>query len=450
VDVFRARWVVPVTSLPVRDGAVAVRDGRCAYVGPRASAPKGKVRDLGDTLLLPGLVNTHTHLELTAMRGFLENLPFADWIARLQVAKTSVLTPASMLDAAKLGIAEGLLAGITTYADTCDSGVALEAMRAMGVRGIMYQEVFGPDPDACDEAVAALRRKIEVHRAGESALVRVGVSPHAPFTVSDALFEAVRDLARAINVPMAIHIAESADEDAYVRDASGPFADAHRARGISVAPRGDTPVALLDRLGVLSERPLLIHCVRAREADIRIIAAARCPIAHCPASNAKLGHGIAPLIEWLQAGITVGLGSDSMASNNRMHLLEEARLALLAQRGRGLAPTAFTPSQALELATLGGARCLGLADEVGSIEVGKSADFAAFPLDELPAVPSTDPVATAVFALGGARARAVAVAGELRVLDGRVLDMDDDLVVRVRATGDALRASDVSPRHSSE
>jgi 5-methylthioadenosine/S-adenosylhomocysteine deaminase len=446
VDVFRARWVVPVTSPPVRDGAVAVHDGRFVYVGPQAGAPTGEVRDLGDALLLPGLVNTHTHLELTAMRGFLEDLPFAEWIARLQLAKTTVLTPESMLDSAKLGIAEGLLAGITTYADTCDSGVVLEAMRAMGVRGVMYQEVFGPDPDACDEAVASLRRKIEAHRTNESALVRLGVSPHAPYTVSDRLFEAVRHLARALSLPMAVHIAESADEDAYVRDATGPFADAHRARGLSVAPRADTPVALLDRLGMLSMQPLLIHCVRTREADIRAIAAAQCPIAHCPASNAKLGHGIAPLNEWIQAGIIVGLGSDSMASNNRMHVLEEARLALLAQRSRALAQNTLPASRALELATIGGARCLGLADDVGSIEVGKSADFAAFPLDELPTVPDIDPIATAVFALGGTRARAVAVAGELRVLDGRLADTNEHIVARVRATAEALRTSGVSPR----
>jgi cytosine/adenosine deaminase-related metal-dependent hydrolase len=446
VDVFRARWVVPVTNPPVRDGAVAVHDGRFAYVGSKGGAPKGEVHDLGDALLLPGLVNTHTHLELTAMRGFLEDLPFPEWIARLQLAKTTVLTPDSMLDSAKLGIAEGLLAGITTFADTCDSGVVIEAMRAMGVRGIMYQEVFGPDPDACVEAVASLRRKIDSHRANESALVSLGVSPHAPYTVSDELFEAVRDLARALHLPVAVHIAESTEEEAYVRDAAGPFADGHRARGFTVAPRGDTPVALLGRLGVLSLRPLLIHCVRTGEADIRAIADARCPIAHCPASNAKLGHGVAPLNEWLQAGITVGLGSDSMASNNRMHLLEEARLALLAQRSRGPSQASFSASRALELATIGGARCLGLADEIGSIDVGKAADFAAFPLDELPAVPHTDPVATAVFALGGTRARVVAVAGELRVLDGRLLDTDDDVVARVRVTAERLRASAVSPR----
>ena len=446
MHVYLAQWVVPINGPPVRDGAVAVRDGRFTYVGPRSDAPRGDVRDLGSALLLPGLVNAHTHLELTAMRGFLEDLPFLEWIARLQRAKTTVLTPESMLDSAKLGIAEGLLAGITTYADTCDSGVAMEAMRAMGVRGVMYQEVFGPDPDGADDAVALLESKIELHRSSETAHVRLGVSPHAPYTVSDRLFRRVGDLARERRLPMAIHIAESAEEDAYVRDASGPFADAHRARGFAVAPRADTPVALLDRLGILAQRPLLIHCVRSREADIRAIAAARCAIAHCPVSNAKLGHGVAPLNEWLSAGVTVGLGSDSMASNDRMHLLEEARVALLAQRARGGGAMSLTPSTALRLATLGGAQCLGLEGEIGSIEVGKSADFAAFSLDELPAVPDTDPIATAIYALGGARATAVAVAGDLRVMDGELVEMDARLVARVRATSEALRASAVSRR----
>jgi cytosine/adenosine deaminase-related metal-dependent hydrolase len=445
MHVYRARWVVPVTAPPVRDGAITVEDGRIAYVGPQRGAPSGEVRDLGAALLLPGLVNTHTHLELTAMRGFLEDLPFAEWIVRLQRAKTTVLTPDSMLDAAKLGIAEGLLAGITTYADTCDSGVALEAMRAMGVRGIMYQEVFGPDPASCDQAVAALRQKLAVHTTALSPLVRLGVSPHAPYTVSDELFEATAALSAELTLPMAVHIAESAEEDTYVCDASGPFAEGHRARGFRVVPRADTPVALLARLGVLARRPLLIHCVRTRESDIRAIAAARCAIAHCPASNAKLGHGIAPLDEWLAQGITVGLGSDSMASNNRMHLLEEARLAILAHRGRTPVRPALSAARGLELATIGGARCLDLQDEVGSLEAGKAADFAAFSLDEFAATPHTDPIASAVFALGGAHATTVVVAGNLRVRDGRLIDADHRIAARVHATGEALRASAVSP-----
>ena len=266
--------------------------------------------------------------------------------------------------------------------------------------------------------------------------------------MSDQLFEATTALAAEMSLPMAVHIAESAEEDAYVRDASGPFADGHRSRGLRVVARADTPIALLARLGVLSRRPLLIHCVRTREADIGMIADAGCAIAHCPASNAKLGHGIAPLEEWLAQGITVGLGSDSMASNNRMHMLEEARLAALGHRARNPGRPALSPSCALHLATLGGARCLGLDGDVGSLEVGKAADFAAFPLDDVATVPDADPIATAVFALGGARASTVAIAGTLRVVDGRLLGADGGLVARVRATGEALRASGVSPNRA--
>src|SRR5687768_3754177 len=145
MQVYRARWVVPVTAPPVRDGAIAVRDGRLAYVGPWSSAPRGQVLDLGDALILPGLINTHTHLELTAMRGFLEDLPFVEWIGRLQRAKTTVLSPESMLDAARLGIAERLLAGITTFVDNCDSGLGPEAMRARRVRRRRSHGVLGRD-----------------------------------------------------------------------------------------------------------------------------------------------------------------------------------------------------------------------------------------------------------------------------------------------------------------
>ena len=444
MQVYRAHWVVPITSPPVRDGAVAVRDGRIVYVGPRHGAPRGKTSDLGDALILPGLINAHTHLELTAMRGFLENLSFHEWIVRLQRAKTTVLSPESMMDAARLGVAEGLRAGITTFADTCDSGVALAAMSEMGVRGIMYQEVFGPHPAVCEESIASLREKLDAHRAHVSGLVRVGVSPHAPYTVSDRLFGAVRDLARAQRLPIAIHIAESADEVALVRDAAGPFAEGHRSRGIPVAPRARSPLALLDDLGVLAMRPLLIHCVHVHGADIDAIAANGCAIAHCPASNSKLGHGVAPLSEWVERGITVALGSDSMASNNRMHLLEEARLAVLAQRARGSVFASFSAERALEMATIGGARALGLDREVGSLEAGKSADLCAFAIDELHATPHDDPIATAVFALGGAPARMVLVAGQPRLLEGRLLNEDEGLIDRVRATGEALHASNIA------
>src|ERR687885_2588615 len=182
-----APGVPPPTRPPIRDGTVAEIGGRVVYVGERAGAPPGADRELGDAILMPGLVNAHTHLELTAFRGLLEDIPFGDWIARLQSAKVAVMNAERFLDSARLGIAEGLRAGITTYADTCDSSVALQAMRELGVRGIMYQEVFGPSPSPLrvSEAARALQEKLASLEPLETELQQLGISPHAPYTVSD-------------------------------------------------------------------------------------------------------------------------------------------------------------------------------------------------------------------------------------------------------------------------
>ena len=433
---YHARHVLPITSAPIERGTVAVDGERIAYVGPRALAPAGDDVDLGDVLLMPGLVNAHCHLELTAMRGFLEGLNFRQWIIRLTTAKRAVLDRAMLLDAALYGIAEGIRAGITTYADTCDSGVALDAMIERGVRGIMYQEVFGPDPAQCQASMLELRAKIDVLRPRQTPLVRVGISPHAPYTVSDALFSAAAAYSRDERLPMAIHIAESELETTLVRDGTGDFADGLRARGIAVASRATSPIALLAGLGVLSARPLLIHCVRVDTRDVHAIADAHCAVAHCPASNAKLGHGIAPLTELLDASIDVGLGSDSMASNNYMDMLGEARLAVLAQRARVGTQAHIDASRALALATIDGARALGLAHRIGSIEVGKSADLAAFSCDGV--LPIYDPATTAVFAVTGRAARFVCVAGRVLLRDGSLVDEDPALGDRVQRSADAL------------
>jgi cytosine/adenosine deaminase-related metal-dependent hydrolase len=435
---YRARYVLPISGPALADGVVGIDGDRIAYVGTANEAPSGEERHLGDAILLPGLVNAHSHLELTAMRGFLEDLDFRSWILRLTTAKRTVFSRDMLLDAARLGIVEGLLRGITTYADTCDSGVAFDAMCESGVRGIMYQEVFGPDPSQCGSSVAELKAKIEALRPRETPLVRVGVSPHAPYTVSDALFGTVARYARDAELPMAIHIAESQVEQDLVVHGSGPFADGLRARGIPVAPRARSPIALLSALGVLEARPLLIHCVRVDESDIAAIAEARCAVAHCPASNAKLGHGIAPLATLLSSRIRVGLGSDSVASNNHMDILQEARLAVLFQRARSGAPAAIPATVALALATLDGARALELEREIGSLEVGKAADLAAFPLGGVG--PVFDPEAHVVLAMPGTKASFVAVAGRELVRDGKLIGEDAELGNRVQRSADALDA----------
>lgn len=428
---YHARWVVPISSPPFRDGTVVVDAGRIVSVGSRASAPAGADVDLGNCALMPGLVNAHTHLELTVMRGFLEDLDFRSWVVRLTKARRDVLTPEALLDSARAGIGEGLLAGITTYADTNDSGAPFHAMLEMGVRGISFQEVFGPHPDQCAESLGGLKQKVEALRSLETPLVHIGVSPHAPYSVSDALFAATAEYAREQRLPIAVHIAEGEDETSLVTAAEGAWADGHRARGIPVAVRAESPIRLLEKTRVLDARPLLIHCVRTDATDIAAIKLHDCAVAHCPASNAKLGHGVAPVLDMLAADVRVGLGSDSVASNNAMDLLAEARLASLIQRAHSQRHDVVTATEALMLATLGSARALGLESEVGSLDVGKAADLAAFPLDQHANDPVYDPVAALVFSPGARAARFVAVAGNVLVTEGRL-------------TGPAARSADLA------
>lgn len=437
--VYTARWVLPISSPVIANGAVAVERGRIAYVGSVTGTPPGERRDLGECALMPGLVNVHTHLELTAMRGWLEDLPFRKWIIRLTKARQTVLTGERLLASARVGIAEGLLAGITTYADTCESGAVHQALREMGVRGLMYLEVFGPQPEQASASLQALAERVAGFRRGDTSLVCSGVSPHAPYSVSDALFTATAELAIAERLPIAVHAAESESEQRLVSEAEGDFADALRARSITVSARAASTIELLDRTGVLRAKPLLIHCVRAGRDDIRRIADNGCAIAHCPASNAKLGHGVADLAGFLDAGIRVGLGSDSVASNNRMDMLDEARLALLFGRAVGRRWDSLPASLGLFLATLGGARSLGMDGEVGTLETGKSADLAAFPLGGLHAQPVQDPESALLFATSGRGATLVTVAGEELVRDGQLVRAMDHDVAIVRQAADELR-----------
>src|SRR5437763_10018510 len=282
-------------------------------------------------------------------------------------------------------------------------------MRETAGRGVMYQEVFGPDPSLCDAAMRELEDRLATLIPAQTALVTLGISPHAPYTVSDALYVATAQLAGERKRPLAMHVAESEAEQDIVVRAEGPFANRWRRRGIEVSVRARSPIALLEKHDLLQSGSLLIHCVRVDDADITTIARRGCSVAHCPASNAKFGHGVAPLLPLLAAGIAVGVGSDSVASNNRMDILDEARLAVLVHRGATRRHDAFGAHQALELATIGGARALGLDGRIGSLEVGKEADLAAFRVDIPRTTPIGDPYSAAIFALSGRPAALISV-----------------------------------------
>jgi 5-methylthioadenosine/S-adenosylhomocysteine deaminase len=443
---YAARWVLPIASPPIRDGAVLVdQDGRIAWVGPRAAAPSvrtdARVEDLGDAALLPGLVNVHTHLELTAFRGLLETPDFFTWVRTLTRARAAVLTADRMGDAARVGVAEGLAAGVTTFGDTSSSGAPLDALVELGARGIVYQEVFGPAPAQRAGALAELQHQVTALRARTTALVGVGVSPHAVYSVHEDLLVDACAWALGENLPIAIHASESQVELEFLRDARGPFADLLRGRGIEVVRRAHSPVHLLAELGVAATaRPLLIHGAQFDDSDVALLAHYDCPVAHCPASNAKLGHGVAPLRALLDAGVRVGLGTDSVASNDRIDLLDEARHAALAQRATLRRADALTATEALRLATLGGAEALGLADEIGSLAPGKQADLAAFSLAGLRGDAASDPATALIFALAGRPALLTVVAGTVRARVGVVPAIEAGVADRVRAAAERLAA----------
>jgi 5-methylthioadenosine/S-adenosylhomocysteine deaminase len=441
---YTADWVLPISSAPIRDGAVLVEAGRIAFVGAASAVTvtPGAIRTvpLGNAALMPGLVNAHSHLELTLLRGFLEGLDFRDWLGALTTIRRDLMSEGVLLDASRAGIREALRNGITCLADTTDSGAPLTAMREYGVRGVAYLEVFGPDPAQCDGAIAQLTARVLAARAYDTALVRVGVSPHAPYTVSRDLFAATAALSRREALPMAVHVAESPAEMRFVRDGAGPFADRLRARDIAVAAQAESPIALLEATGVLAAQPLLIHVIQADDRDMARIAEAGASIVHCPISNAKLGHGVAPLDRMLALCISTGMGTDSVASNDRMDLLGEARQATLFHSLRTGMPDALNAHDALTLATRGGAEALGLATRVGTLEIGKDADLAAFPLDHDDAQPLFDPAVALVHALAGkVEATLVTVAGRELVVRGELTLRDETLPLRVGAWRERLQ-----------
>jgi cytosine/adenosine deaminase-related metal-dependent hydrolase len=438
---YRAAWVLPVTSPPIPDGAVLVGDdGRIVTVAPHAAIdrPEGaRIEDLGAAALLPGLVNVHAHPELAMFRGALEDLGFRDWILRLVGARRAVLDGNDHAAAARWTLVEALRAGMTTLGATEASGASVAALREAGMRGIVYREVFGPDPADVHGAMRELRASVDRLREESGGRVEVGISPHAPYTVSDALFTAAAEYAIAEGLPLAVHAAEAAVEHRLVVEGEGDFAPGLRARGIATPPRGRSTVELLDRLGVLRAAPLLIHCVLLDGDDVRRVADSGAAVAHCPVANARLGHGVAPYPELVAAGVRVGLGTDSVASNNRLDLLEEARIASLLHRGRLRRTDVLTAGDALRLCTIEGARALGMQDRIGSLEPGKEADLCAVSLAGPHVRPVHDPAAAVLHAARGSDVVLTVVGGRVLHRDGAVPGLEVEALAA--AVEDAAR-----------
>lgn len=374
---FTAAWVLPVDGAPIANGAVLVGDdGRILEVGPTgivAAPPVARVHDLGLAILMPGLVNTHSHLELTGFAGQVEAGDFREWIRQV-IAIKAKRSEEQFFDAACEGIRAGWHAGVTTVCDTGSTGSVLAALHHLGASGIAHHEVFGAHPAECEPAIrrfAADLDRLAHHATGRAAL---GVSPHAPYTVSGELYAASASLARAHGVPMAVHVAEPPAESSLLADFTGIFAEDWQRRGIP-RPTNEaiSPVGWLERHGVLSPRTLCVHAIHVAPADADLMLRHGSAVAHCPRSNRFHHHADAPVHLYLERGLRLGLGTDSEISVAPPDLLAEARAARVL--------TGWTAGECIHALTLGGAAALERDRDSGSLTPGKWADMVAFEID---------------------------------------------------------------------
>jgi 5-methylthioadenosine/S-adenosylhomocysteine deaminase len=408
------RWVVPVRphGAVLPDHAVAIDRGRIVAVLPTAQAqvsfaPRERVA-LPDHAVTPGLVNAHGHAAMALLRGVGDDLPLARWLAeRIWPLEAALVSEAFVYDGTRLAALEMLRAGTTCCSDMYFyPDQAARALRDTGMRAVVgIIAIEFPTPYASD-AEDYLRKGLAARdELRDDPLIAFTLAPHAPYTVEDPTLARIAMLAEELDLPVHMHVHETAHEVAE-----------------SVARHGRRPLARLDRLGLLTERLIAVHAVHLDDAEIALLAARGASVAHCPSSNLKLASGIARVTDLLARGVNVALGTDGAASNNRLDLLAEARLAALLAKGASGDAAAAPAAAILEAATLGGARALGLAGRIGSIEPGKEADLAAFDLGEIETQPVFDPLSHLVYACGREHVSDVWVAGARVVRMRQVVD----------------------------
>ena len=422
--VIRARWVVPVepAGLVLDHHAVAVRDGRIVAVLPQARVNERfratTTVDLPRHLLMPGMVNLHAHAAMNLMRGIADDLPLMRWLQEaIWPTEARHVSAAFVRDGTRLAAAEMLRGGITTCNDMYfHPEAAAEAFAEMGMRAVVglvmleFPTPFASDVDDYLRKGLAARDQWQGHP-----LIGFSIAPHAPYTVSDASFGRALAIADELALPIHLHIHETSRE---IED--------------SLALHGVRPLTRLARLGVLGENLIGVHAVHLDDADLELLTRHDCSVAHCPTSNMKLASGIAPVPRLLGAGLRVGLGTDGAASNNRLDLIHEMRHAALLAKVGSMDASALPAHAALRMATLDGARALGLGERIGSLETGKFADLCAVDLGALDCQPCFDPVSHLVYVAGREHVSHVWVSGETRVDKGiRLLHINDSELLRL-------------------
>jgi 5-methylthioadenosine/S-adenosylhomocysteine deaminase len=434
MKIFSALFVLPISSPPIENGALAFDKDKIFDIGTTQELlrkyPQAQYENFGEAVILPGFVNVHSHLELTALRGLTDRFDddFPAWLLKISEIRDRILSPQEIEIAALAGALEGARAGVTCFADIGRFGKAgFQALEKVGLRGISFQETeFSPDNKTAEEDFLKLKEKFLGLKENETDLVKIGLSPHAPYTVSRRLFEKIAEYAVENEIKITIHASESAIEEELMRTGTGFFAGIYEKYGFEWQTPYCSTIEFLSQTGILQAKPLLAHCVRVSDKDIELIKNSGSGIAHCPKSNAKFGHGIAPFEKFLAAQIKTGFGSDSVASNNLCDILEEARFATLIARNLPKRKKFLQPPQIIETATLSGAKALGLENEIGSLEVGKQADFTIISLKNVAQMPVYDVYSTLLFASGAQDVCLTVVAGREIYREGKSRTVDEE------------------------
>ena len=411
-----AHWVIPVepAGALLRDHSVAVRDGIIVAVLPSAQAQArfscARRFTLSHHALIPGLINLHTHAAMTLMRGLADDLALMRWLQdHIWPAEAKHASEAFVRDGTMLACAEMLRAGVTCFNDmyffpqaAAETALACGMRAAIGLIAVDFPTPYASDVDDYLAKGLAVRDRYKSER-----LLSFCMAPHAPYTVSDSSFSRIVTLAEELDLPIHVHVHETAEE-------------IHA----SLAQHKLRPLHRLNELGVVGPRLIAVHAVHLEAAEMELLARHGASVAHCPSSNLKLASGIAPVAELFAAGVNVGLGTDGAASNNRLDVLGEMRTAALLAKARSHDPEAMPAALALQAATLNAARALGIERTAGSIVAGKSADLCAVDFDVPELLPCYDPISHLVYAAGRENVSHVWVAGALRVEEKSLLLSD--------------------------
>ncbi|MEW5705297.1 MAG: amidohydrolase family protein [Actinomycetota bacterium] len=433
-----AKWVLPISQKPIEDGAVVIEGSKIKDVGRFRTLvnkyPNKEVLDFGKAAVLPGFVDLHTHLEYSVFRGACDDLGYADWKMQLTL-KSESLKKSDWIQSAYLGALEALQSGITTIADITKSGASLKAAKDAGLRGVIYYEISGMDHAAVTDIMTKAIKGIDkwIDAASGTNLI-IGVAPHSPYTVSPPLYKVSTEWAREQGLPLCTHLAGSKAEYDFVKYGSGRLSNEYWDMvgwgDILWQPTGVSPVKYLEEWGVFEGGGMLaVHCVQVDEPDIDILEKYNVSIAHCARCSAKLGMGVAPLSNFLNRKLKVGIGTDSPASNNTMDMFDEMRIGLLIQRGMTRSAD-FTAEDFVYMATLGGAKALNLHDRIGSLDPGKKADIVVVDMSHSHQIPTRDPYSALVYTANQENVVLTMVDGKILYKDGKYITLDESEIVK--------------------